>query len=554
VLSVFFANEFLCERDTMRHDDLTVLKHTTGASSLPSPLFACLRTPRMPDVAIAVAKDFSPRVQRYGSGCVVLDVGGLGRLLGEPQAIGAELARACTGRYEDRGPRQSASRANLLDPRRSASRDADPRSACRVAVAPTQMGVLLLSLAHQALTVVPDDVGSALANVSIQVLHQLLAEIHGVTILHTKPHKGTTRHAALWASYEKLFGILQRWGITTLGEFTALPAGELSARLGQDGIALQQCARGVDPRPLVPDPDVPRFLERVELEWPIDGLEPLSFVLARMLEPLSSALERADRGAAAIHVNLRLVDRTTHARVLQLPAAMRDPRVLRTLLVLDLESHPPPAAIDTVTIEIDPAPGRVLQYSLLERARPSAETLATLTARLGALVGESRCGAPALLDSHQPDAFEMRRFAPDAHTPQSVLPNPPSAIGTGQAATRLRPLGFGEVSPERFARRRIGSRQSAVGSGVWRRFRPPIAIRVSVERGRPMRVAIDRRGMPGGHVEQCAGPWRSSGGWWDRAARQWNRDEWDVALSDGSVCRLFRERDTGRWFMDGVVD
>ncbi len=80
--------------------------------------------------------------------------------------------------------------------------------------------------------------------------------------------------------------------------------------------------------------------------------------------------------------------------------------------MLDLESHPPPAAIDIVAIEVDPAPGRVLQYSLLERARPSAETLATLTARLGALVGESRAGQPVLLDSHGPDAFEMRRFAP----------------------------------------------------------------------------------------------------------------------------------------------
>ncbi len=322
-----------------------------------------------------------------------------------------------------------------------------------------------------------------------------------------------------------------------MGELAALPAGAFSARFGQAGLALQRMARGVDASPLVPDPDVPRFLERIELEWPIDGLEPLAFVLARLLEPLSSALERADRGAAAIHLELRLVDRTRHTRVLQLPAAMRDAKVLRTLLVLDLESHPPPAAIDIVAIEVDPAPGRVLQYSLLERARPSAETLATLTARLDALVGASRCGRPVLLDSHGPDAFEMRRFAPD----ESVASTSP-----------------------------VGHYDSA----VLRRFRPPIAIRVAVERGRPRHVVIDRRGMPGGHVEQCAGPWRSSGAWWEGpgkeiwkdmwkerssamsggAARQWNRDEWDVALSDGSVCRLFQARDTEQWFLDGVID
>jgi hypothetical protein len=88
-----------------------------------------------------------------------------------------------------------------------------------------------------------------------------------------------------------------------------------------------------------------------------------------------------------------------------------------------------------------------------------------------------------------------------------------------------------------------------------------VAIRVTVERGRPKYVFIDRRGMPGGDVEQCAGPWRSSGAWWKEstdvpagADRPWNRDEWDVALSDGSVCRLFQARDTERWFLDGVMD
>jgi hypothetical protein len=266
----------------------------------------------------------------------------------------------------------------------------------------------------------------------------------------------------------------------------------------------------------------------------------LAFVLARLLEPLASALERADRAAVAIHLDLRLVDRTTHTRMLQLPAALRDSKVLRTLLVLDLESHPPRAAIDIVSIEVDPAPGRVLQYSLLERARPSAETLATLTARLGALVGESRSGQPVLLDSHGPDAFEMRRFAPDAPVNDPVA----SALPVASAFRRKDPL----------------------ASAVLRRFRPPIAIRVTVERGRPRHVFIDRRGMPGGYVEQCAGPWRSSGAWWKErseekpeempsgAPRPWNRDEWDVALSDGSVCRLFQARGTEQWFLDGVID
>jgi protein ImuB len=315
----------------------------------------------------------------------------------------------------------------------------------------------------------------------------------------------------------------RRWGLTTLGEVAALPAADLFERMGQGGLVLQRLASGIDLAPLVPDPGVPRFLGSIDLEWPIDTLEPLSFVLARLIDPLSAALERADRGAAALRLDLRLVDRTVHSRVLQLPAAIRDAKVLRTLLLLDLESHLPSAAIDVVTLEIDPAPARIIQYSLLARAMPSPETLATLTARLGALAGERRCGSPALLDSYRPDAFEMRRFDPAATRP--VAPVSAAGAETVQAGTL-----------------------------ILRRFRPPIAIRVTVERGRPVRVVVDRRGMPGGFVEQQAGPWRTSGAWWDPKEGGWDRDEWDVALSDGSLCRLFRDRISERWFLEGVLD
>jgi protein ImuB len=249
-------------------------------------------------------------------------------------------------------------------------------------------------------------------------------------------------------------------------------------------------------------------------------------VFARLLEPLSTALERADRGAAAIRLDLRLTTRATHTRLLQLPAPMRDPKVLRTLLLLDLESHPPSplggfggtgpslAGVDIVTIELDPAPARITQFSLLERALPSPETLSTLTARLSALVGETRVGSAVLLDSHRPDAFAMTRFAPEQ--------------GAGGATGA-----------------------SGANGAVLRRQRIPPAIRVSVEHGRPVYIAAARRGMPQGSVIQAAGPWRTSGGWWSGT---WNRDEWDVALKSGIVCRIYQDRTTERWFLDGIYD
>lgn len=455
-------------------------------------LFACLRSTRPPGLLMAVAREFSPRLERHGAGSVVLDVSGLGRLLGDAAAIGEALARAAD----------------------------DRASGIRVGVAPTRTAARLLTIAHPRLIVVARETAAALAPLSLRTLGTLLDE--GGWVPGDSRAQAVARARATTARLEAF----HRWGLTTLGDMAALPADALAERMGQEGLLLQRLARGADVAPLVPDPGTPRFLESIDLEWPIDTLEPLSFVLARLLDPLSAALERADRGAAALRLDLRLVDRTTFARVLQLPAAMRDPRVLRTLLLLDLESHPPPAAIDIVTLELDPAPARIIQYSLLERALPSVETLATLMARLGALVGDTRCGSPALLDTHRPDGFEMRRFAPDARSPGPAGPRVPGAPADPPAGTARPP--------------------------VLRRFRPPIAVRVVVERGRPVRIAIDRRGMPGGDVAQQAGPWRTSGAWWDGAA--WDRDEWDVALGDGSLCRLFHDRQLDRWFLEGLFD
>lgn len=443
-------------------------------------LFACLRPRTREQVAGAVmslARDFSPRIERHADGCVMLDVSGLGRLFGDAHGIAGELQRTAA----DRGLK------------------------IRIAIAPTQTAARLLTLepsAGDGPMVVTGDVGPALAPLSLKTLEQHVGEP------------------------SRTFDALRRWGIRTAGEFAALPPDELAARFGQDGLAIHRLARGLDPRPLVADPGVPRFVQSMELEWPIEELEPLSFVLARLLDPLSIALDRAGKAGAAIRLDLRLVDRSTHSRVLPLPAPMRDPRVLRTLLSLDLESHPPSAGIDVVTIEIDPAPSRVVQFSLLERATPAPETLATLTARLNALVGEDRCGSPVLLDSHRPDAFHMAPAFAEASARQA------EPRETGHRET------FSEGRPPL----------------ILRRFRPPVAVRVTNERGRPTQVAIDRRGMPGGRVEQFAGPWRSSGAWWQADGAHWDRDEWDVALSDGSVCRLFRDRVTGTWFIEGVVD
>ena len=221
-----------------------------------------------------------------------------------------------------------------------------------------------------------------------------------------------------------------------------------------------------------------------------------------------------------LHVILRLVTREVHARRLELPSPMRDVRTLRTLALLDLESHPPSAAVDRVTIVIDPTPGRVLQHTLFSRALPTPEQLSTLLARLGAVMGQDRIGAPAAVDTYRPGAFAVKPFATD-HEPQAVTHRAP-------------PDGPGAIHQ------------------AMRRCRQPVPARVTVEAGRPVRLTTDRRGFAGGTILRCAGPWRSSGDWW--SSQRYAREEWDVALGDGAVYRIFQDRDTESWFIDAIVD
>jgi protein ImuB len=86
-----------------------------------------------------------------------------------------------------------------------------------------------------------------------------------------------------------------------------------------------------------------------------------------------------------------------------------------------------------------------------------------------------------------------------------------------------------------------------------RRLRLPLAARVTTAHRAPVRVVLPHAG--GGDVRAYAGPWRTSGGWWDLLkTATWDRDEWDVELADGSVYRLVRHRGTGHWEVEGIFD
>jgi len=547
-------------------------------------LYACIYAPPVAEAAaspsgtlVAIAEQFSPRYERHRGDLVSIDVSGLERLLGPARTIGEELRRETAVR----GIR------------------------AHVAVAGTRMAALVLALARPGLTVVPrGEEAEALVPVRIEILEKIDDDNDDDRTQSSQSSQRTLdqKHSAVAA-----VSAFKRWGLKTLGELAALPSADLVSRMGRPALAWQAIARGEDIRPLVPTRAEERFESSIELEWPIEDLEPLSFVLTRLLEPLSTRLERRDRGAAVLHVLLRLVTREVYARRLELPSPMRDVRTLRTLALLDLESHPPAAAIDHVTLVVDPTPGRVLQHTLFTRAHPTPEQLSTLLARLGALMGQDRFGAPATVDSYRPGAFVMTAFACPEHG-RGATDHRETAIERGARRERIlrqaqdeRPLMVSLSNPAVSAFHRAEPSALSPGSyrasspqslaSALRRCRQPVPARVVVADGRPVRVTTDRRGFAGGTVTRCAGPWRTSGEWWKLEVRSqklevknrtsevrnrtsevlqtsnfelqtsaaggggpWNRDEWDVSLSDGAIYRIFQDRENDGWFIDAIVD
>jgi protein ImuB len=504
-------------------------------SLIPTPLYACLYRPPSGDSAAghatttlaAIAEQFSPRYERHRDDLVSIDVSGLERLLGPARTIGEELRREAAAR----GIRAHA------------------------AVAGTRMAALVLALARPGLTVVPrGEEATALATIHIGILEKI-DDDNDDDRTQSSQRKLDKKTSAVSA--------FKRWGLKTLGELAALPSADLVSRMGRPALAWQAIARGEDIRPLVPTLAGERFESSIELEWPIDDLEPLSFVLTRLLEPLSTRLERRDRGAAVLHVLLRLVTREVYARRLELPSPMRDVRTLRTLALLDLESHPPAAAIDRVTIVIDPTPGRVLQHTLFTRAHPTPEQVSTLLARLGALMGQDRFGAPATVDTYRPGAFVMRPFATDHDNQRRIRGTRRESLLEDSAVSAVK-----RDQPSAISHQPLTS--------ALRRCRQAVPARVAVADGRPVRVTTDRRGFAGGTVTRCAGPWRTSGDWWKSEVRTqkseglqtsdfrlqtsragdgaWHRDEWDVSLSDGAIYRMFQDRENDGWFIDAIVD
>jgi protein ImuB len=320
---------------------------------------------------------------------------------------------------------------------------------------------------------------------------------------------------------------LKRWGIRTCAALGALPVLELSERLGQEGVRLQELARGAHARSLVLAEPAEILEEEMELDDAVEDLEPLSFVLGRLLDQVCARLATRALSATAIRVRFDLGDvfeqeeqvrgknavtvataaAKTCEKVLNLPVPMRDSKMLLKLLRLQLQADPPPGSIVKITLGADPARPRTTQHGLFVPNSPDPEKLELTVARLAKLVGGANIGSPELTDTHRPGEFRMNKF----------FAQPNETRARGKASKKFASGG------EAVARR------PATGCRI---FRPRLAARVELREGRPTKICF--RGLYG-RVVTASGPWKISGDWWRGDA--WQQEEWDleIALEGGRV-------------------
>lgn len=309
--------------------------------------------------------------------------------------------------------------------------------------------------------------------------------------------------------------VFSLWGIRTLGMLAALPENELTARMGQAGKLLRQRARGE--RPHLLQPREPRFAleERMELEAPVEALDALLFVVNRMLEQLILRASARVLALASVTVTLTLERNAAHSRTVRPAVPTNNQTLWLKLLHLDLDAHPPTAAILAVALAAEPGSTSKVQLGLFSPQLPEASRLDVTLARLRALVGEGNVGCAALEDTHRSDGFRMEAFR----------------IPSAQPALR-------EPAPLRPAARRL---------------RPAEAAFVTLHGERPRTFIFRERRYT---VERAYGPWRSSGEWWNSSL--WGYEQWDLmARADNHAilgCCLVRDVLRDAWQMVALYD
>lgn len=304
------------------------------------------------------------------------------------------------------------------------------------------------------------------------------------------------------------------WGIRTLGELAELPEEELVTRLGQQSIFWLKLSRGIAEHAFHPLEATFELKEHIEFENHIEQLDSLLFIGAGMINNLVARANGRALCLASLTVSVSLERSLAYKREIRPALPSNDRKFLLKLLQLEIASHPPQAAVTSLTLIAEAGQQSKVQLGLFTPQAPEPSRLDVTLARLKALVGPDRVGSPAQMDTHRSGSFTIGPFA---------VPDRPSV------------------------------RHDATSRISLRRIRPPHILRVQLDAHKP---AAFRDGADRFEVQVAYGPWHSSGCWW--SINQWEIEEWDLMatnkMGESVGFLIVHDRLNNKWMLDATYD
>jgi len=192
-----------------------------------------------------------------------------------------------------------------------------------------------------------------------------------------------------------------------------------------------------------------------------------------------------------------------------------DKQIWIRLIHLDLEAHPPQAAILSLMLIAESGKTSKTQLGLFSPQLPESMRLDVTLARIRAIVGDDCVGRAVLQDSNRPDGFRIEPFSvPSGPIVEAILDQTPTAM---------------------------------------RQLRPAEATTVILKGQKPDAFFFRQKRYV---VEHAYGPWLTGGDWWNSTL--WGLEQWDVVArgNDGAAlcCCLVRDLMRNSWRMAALYD
>jgi len=343
--------------------------------------------------------------------------------------------------------------------------------------------------------------------------------------------------------------LLPRLGITTLGDFAALPAVEAANRFGTQGVLAHRLAGGLDPRPLAPRPPSADLSAAQEFDPPAEQSEPVVFAAKSLAEHMHARLAASGLACVRVQVQVHSADGRQMTRFWRHDGLLSGLAVAeRVRWQLDGWQSGRPADGSPGHGDDGPGPGSAAGGITLLRLLPDqlvravgrqlglwgdavvSDRVARAAVRVQAMLGHGAVTRPVLAGGRSPAEQVLLVPFGDADVPQRPAdrPWPGSIPAPAPAAVYPVPLparvtdDFGDVVS-------VTGRAQVSAPPAW----------------------ISAAGTPPRAIASWAGPWPLTEQWWD-PARARRQARFQLVTDDGSAWLAVVQ--DGRWLVTASYD